>query len=346
MIARLIARLLFIAITFSCNLCFGWDCYIFNTGDANFSVLKSQDKALIVDCGAQEPARFVDEYVVGKIKKVLDGITEIKVFVTHNHKDHYNLIERLFKEDVVPTKRSVMIASPSPGSKESVYVYVRNSFEERDKVEQFLSDCLPGVDVQAFLCKAKLTTDPIGGVHDHNILLKIGGRLLFTGDADGHLLTRLLSQQEEHLDDFLRGVQCTVLPHHGSNKNVEQMWFFRTKSPVNIICAAIPGQWYSKEEYEDAISARPGRFCLLTGDLGDAGYYHISFTEALNFYKCKKGKEEEPFLPGAAGKTDGGSSPSSSSSGSSIIPEKEGLSHSSSLSSLCSCGREEQLFGS
>jgi hypothetical protein len=63
---------------------FAWslDVAIFNGGDSNCCMLRNEDKALFIDCGAQAPDGFCD--LVGPMMRdLLRDVTEVKIFVTH-----------------------------------------------------------------------------------------------------------------------------------------------------------------------------------------------------------------------------------------------------------------------
>ena len=301
--AKFILRCFFLVFIVFHGFCLALDCYIFNVGDANFSMLRSGNKALFVNCGAQYSPDFDKTEVRQKIEGLLDGVTEIKIFVTHNHRDHKNVIKHLFgdknieqygaiaitKDEKKPIKPSIMIASSKEGEYDDDglhWVFVQNLEKNRTKVIDFLSNSLLDSDVEPFLSNVDLGPDE----HDHNILIKVtsaGQRILFTGDASGHLLTRLLTKQERALDTFLDNISLVVLPHHGSNKNCEQMWFFRVKSRHNLICSALPSQWFDKKEYKDAIETDDPYRLLVTGSLGNIGdYYQVNLSAgSLNLFQ-------------------------------------------------------------
>ncbi len=71
------------------------------------------------------------------------------------------------------------------------------------------------------------------------------------------------------------------------NKNCEQMWFFRVKSRHNLICSALPGQWFDKEEYKDAIETDDLYRLLVTGSLENIGdYYQVNLrTSGLELFQ-------------------------------------------------------------
>jgi beta-lactamase superfamily II metal-dependent hydrolase len=241
----MVSRLVVVCVLLFAHKISALDICAFKTGDANFAILRRGVYALIVDCGAANPADFELGDARDKVIEVLKGVKAIKIFVTHDHRDHQNLIRVLFEKATYrPTVSNVIpqIMISSYKQQQGAIgllgigvqcVYTKNSEANRSVVLGFLNGSLDtDVEVLPFLSGV----DPGLEAHDHNVLLKVsfGTRsVLFTGDASGHLLTRLLATQSMQLQAFLSNVTVTFLPHHGSNKNSEQMYFFYTRSPVN-----------------------------------------------------------------------------------------------------------------
>jgi beta-lactamase superfamily II metal-dependent hydrolase len=61
----------------------------FNVGQANFIILKKENRVVIVDAGMQKG--FQPEFT-GKLDNLLSGATVEAVFITHPHLDHFSLI--------------------------------------------------------------------------------------------------------------------------------------------------------------------------------------------------------------------------------------------------------------
>ena len=283
--------------------CEALDCYAFRTGDANFSILKAENKILIVDCGASKPIEFQKIENRNEIFNIINDAIAIKIFITHSHQDHYNLIDTLFFYGTkfgVLTKVVPDILMIAPNDRITIFpckIY-KNTNSSREPILSWLKDSLPGCTVEALISNIVPGDDD----HDHNVPIKITHSkysLLFTGDASGHLLTRLLATQEDEVNKFLKGISFSFLPHHGSNRNCEQMWFFETKSPYNLICSEDPGHWLQKDEYEDIFVAPSIYRLLLTGKLKNiADYYHIHISsEGIELLKKERNKKEIAINP-------------------------------------------------
>ncbi|MDR0740710.1 MAG: hypothetical protein LBF34_03305, partial [Puniceicoccales bacterium] len=99
----ILSIILGVAVEPSLEVCF------FNTGQGNCIALRSdvvnqngvESRLIFIDCGCGVNQEKIYggilsnslEYPGGRLKKLFKGVSKCEIFVTHNHKDHENLVE-------------------------------------------------------------------------------------------------------------------------------------------------------------------------------------------------------------------------------------------------------------
>ena len=214
--------------TFYFLICFAFDVFsmqlqvdVFDVGQGNFVVLRTETNALVVDCGCTQTAgnpikHYIDKYAQTALGDYVRGIfrdKETRVIITHEHKDHFNLLE-YFDLTSKPT------------------LHYSNAINAANNFRNALGDNII-VDV-LFLearCVRGLQTYAFGETdHDKNLVIKVTTTsaegeqrsVLLTGDANGTLLSSLLCIPKNR--EILKDIDCLIVPHHGSNDRGEFAW--------------------------------------------------------------------------------------------------------------------------
>lgn len=160
-------------------------CRTYDVGHGNFSIVSYGSNHLIIDCGAENPSDWV-ELNSRLIESDLQGASSVKIIITHDHEDHYNLLKYLrFPDNVSILKYS------------ELYNVSQNIFEIKTELNNFLENCLgDAVTVKPIVPNEKInTTDP----NTINLILMIEyaqRKILFTGDANKTLLYYLRWNRE------------------------------------------------------------------------------------------------------------------------------------------------------
>lgn len=228
--------------------------YAFNTGQANFIIMRHGNNAYIVDAGCNKKSQHVglDKELKEKVESIVDDLQLQAVFITHPHTDHYNLLN-----DVLRTFNGTQKQNPafylggylkhypqdlSINSGKTVYVSPLQSVE------------VPGIDGLSFKIIPSSVQQKTSDKNTYSYMLLVTYKernILFGGDYI------LKAQNIEQVKKLLpQKLDVVFLPHHGS---------VRTKSETLIkeISYALneSGTAYVEEKCDvsddDAVSALP-----------------------------------------------------------------------------------------
>lgn len=177
----------------------------YNVGEANFIVLKKDNKAVIIDAGAQSYS-YYQSIPERRIIEMLNDVTIEAVFLTHPHKDHYNLI---FNSNgmglIFINYRDFFIGTDFYfGGREDDWKNII-SIEIKEQLNSIKPNNLLFVDNQMFYSTKYLNdvdftflamTAPNNRSKENklSLLLQVtykGQIILFPGDAEGDSLSRL-----------------------------------------------------------------------------------------------------------------------------------------------------------
>jgi hypothetical protein len=218
--------------------------YTFNAGQANAVLLKYNKKVLIVDFGSKKN----DPSIIDKFCEIVKDATEVNIVVTHQHDDHYSLLNDVFVSSKKRVNKLIVAGNLGrmnsgrfvEGTNKAFYAYYTDRFSKNVAITssnfisvvnsndiQFnalLNKVLGnGIRIECLLPMVNTGKDP----HDQNLLLKViincgtsGERaILLPGDCSGTLLNKLKSTPA--FASFFSNVDVFLFPHHGSNMNGE-----------------------------------------------------------------------------------------------------------------------------
>lgn len=215
--------------------------YFFNVGQANFSLLKTQTEALVVDCGTKRKTELVkSEYVHIKMKRQVReilGTIKPTILISHMDDDHYCGLNDFFPKE----KRKKVIVGGIPTNSKLISLDLRKDdvfFAENKyhgKIVNYMLEKQCGLDTDTFI---KDSLSVFGNKpeilcllpeineseerNDQSLVIKInyaGRSILITGDAGNDLLTRIASSPTNA--DCFKNIDLVLFPHHGSNEREE-----------------------------------------------------------------------------------------------------------------------------
>ncbi|OUM60032.1 hypothetical protein PIROE2DRAFT_63384 [Piromyces sp. E2] len=246
------------------------DLNIYYVGNANFTILKNNENALVYDCGTANLVSFLEEKLISfnipfeaYLSNIFKGVENILVVISHLDEDHKNLL-KLLKILIEKINRSIMskcndtdtvknlicIEGIVEGNKICVEEYkmgldsffTSNRFFLNSRKENNFSN----IEIKALV-------PPQSEISNENsIVLKIilnfynkeTCSILLTGDASKRTLENFIEKYyrniEEGLRDIFSDVILHLIPHHGSITNDSFVWsenvIKRSKYPaINII---------------------------------------------------------------------------------------------------------------
>lgn len=241
--------------------------YVFNVGHGNFSIVRYNNSAVIIDCGSgrypqneQIGSNYIQDYVLPYANALLSGIQpeNCAIFITHHHADHYNKVNLLTNIQNVHTRYIGHNINCSISNQEYSAIRKAQKYSVGD------------IEVSVL---------PSGGTsgNKHNIMVKVtagGNQYLFTGDADGNGQCQTFDTEydiveaAENVQDssygmkidantqtdpssFCSNISLFVAPHHGSITHNADTWLKKIKPlPITIIsCKAgaynnMPNKYY------------------------------------------------------------------------------------------------------
>lgn len=210
-----------------CTIAFGTSLNILKVSQANFLIIKNGTHALVFDCGTKEPGWTnkgkpgeFSEPKKGLLRNMLEGISDVKILISHNHVDHHNL--------TVPL--SNLIADiPEITTNEILKSWEKTDPEICDFVKGILGE---GVGVTPLLARGTASNP-----NDCSVILRLDAhqrKILLTGDATGRII-QAVSKEIGDIDVFL-------FSHHGSNEAGELSVVEYMKHPLlGIISSDVTG---------------------------------------------------------------------------------------------------------
>ena len=271
-------RFLLCCLVCSLTVCYS-TVYTFDVGTGLFTVCRSEQNALVIDCGCgmEKLAHCSRSTAFSRfVREVFRGVESTWVIVTHNHFDHYCLIDHIFfnntgKNDVLVNcgvLRGILVCADTiPGwaqkyhyNNNCIVVCALNIVAYHDAICNFLS----GWNNQYTFANVYLANDNFlasndfrqGHVHDKNFLIKVKFRVnnsvhavLFTGDASWELMDYLIKKYQDLFDD----VNFALVPHHGSCRDKQHLILehYANNGIVSIVssypCAA--GYWLPRDTF-------------------------------------------------------------------------------------------------
>jgi hypothetical protein len=156
------------------------------------------------------------------LENCFNGVTHLKIAITHNHEDHLNLLDNLLK----------LIRDNDSFNIPDVHVFYGFKGDASDSVSNavaFFNNSL-GEDVGVVPIRP-LQYPIVGGAHkehQRNLIVRInyGGRsVLLLGDADDALFQQLQHFPEDNFNvGLFSDVDTVIASHHGSNGHNEIAW--------------------------------------------------------------------------------------------------------------------------
>ena len=268
--------------------------HIHNVGQGNAVFLKNETKAMIVDCGYSKGGKYhysrqCKHFELGgfyrPIVNFLTGVDEITVVITHNHFDHYSLLQHLPKElygkiltiydrassmsdrcPYLPNGAEYEVTRANATSKEIRNIRTNSGRSiqciQVDNVSDIPVEDVLGTDVKVIpVLPAAWPTSENPNDGSISLVIKYGkSKILLTGDSTGATLNAIQKAPKNKI--YLQDITCMLLPHHGSNLNGAFTWFYFVKSniskgfdlPLLTIISSDPEEagslpWYGVSEF-------------------------------------------------------------------------------------------------
>ena len=264
--------LLLMCICTKCCYCSSLEIHVFNVGQANTVVFTTNTNALICDAGYSLHKVTEDYLFDPSISRegVIDKITELiknkhlSVIITHQHKDHFNLLEDILNSYNVESKGSsfVLVGGPLQTAKKYGKAFGEAYFIEaaqngtvvskersdatkknRGTIIQLIKDCLGKEITVDFLLPKSQIGNISDNEHNHNLAVKItyvGHSILLLGDAEHRLIKQIAIDNPDCFID----TSIVIFSHHGSNESGELasiMEYLPSRSILGIISSDISG---------------------------------------------------------------------------------------------------------
>jgi beta-lactamase superfamily II metal-dependent hydrolase len=183
-----------------------------------------------------------DTYPGKRLRKLFKNIRRCEMFITHNHKDHFNLcgtIKRIGSEVNKNIAASKIIRPLEGVSKEdeSLLKKDKKAFSKSlSTIENALGPRVRIVPMRPEMWEKSKIEGSIRE-HDFNIMYLVefaGRRILFTGDVSPQLFTQIMNNPKYARE--IKRVDFLVLPHHGSNRSGELLTFPSIVPEMCIVC--------------------------------------------------------------------------------------------------------------
>ena len=197
--------------------------------------MKKEKRVLFVDCGiGTGPEDRLSLQSTGDtgsfIKETLLKDTDsCDIITTHSHTDHTNMINDFF--DMINNINE----SGKADNKIKFKRYSHDELKTNPEISFFGStdqNLKHQIWIPDYSDEEKVYYNR---EHDNNLILKISYKekgILFTGDADGRLYTSYRKSQDSEKKDYKKmfeDADCLIMPHHGSNREGEHVWFWETR---------------------------------------------------------------------------------------------------------------------
>lgn len=233
--------------------------YMFDVGNGNATVLKSNNRILIVDFGADAVSvssvskhkEKICTYVADLINSTHNA--QVGIILSHQDDDHINMVSDLlnsitgnFSFSLIGGKQDLKQKLKQPKATPSVFEAIRlrskyhnyidfaqNVSDQQDDfstINNNIRDFLGQYITMEFLYPSFDT-----GIeeHDNNLIVRItapGRSILLTGDMSPNLLAGIKSNHPEKL----KNISVFQASHHGSNEHGELM-LFDYENPSELI---------------------------------------------------------------------------------------------------------------
>ena len=197
-------------------------------GDCNIIKCNEGENVVIFDCGSHNSANNI----FGSNPKLLQSFFKMAKFVTvlvsHGHRDHYNLIERVLTDDI---KKGIEL-NVLVGGKASDYKWVTLK-----KVEVFSSSSITQYDFcnsPNIVFEILAAGNKFSGENQRGMVMKLscekcGSQLLFPGDMEGDAAEYLA----ENYGSFLQSSHYKMA-HHGASLHANHKEWLEAISPVEV----------------------------------------------------------------------------------------------------------------
>ncbi|MDR1906611.1 MAG: hypothetical protein LBQ03_00050 [Puniceicoccales bacterium] len=266
-------------------------------------------KLIFIDCGCTLNKQGVygkilmDEENPGgqRLGELFTNIFGYGILVTHNHKDHTNLIETIVKKGgrqkyfiVKPmSKKAFLIWGKLNINNMLISDWLKFCSSDFPRIESSLG---PRVRVVPMRPEKWENNRAQNAEHDFNIMYLVefaGRRILFPGDVSPQFFTQIMNNPKYARE--MASVDFLVLPHHGSNQAGELSSFHIIHPEMCIICSNpiekhhLPWSDVSGFSFKNgkgvevkshAISTRSGNInaelpIFVTGNTVQQGYYEL-----------------------------------------------------------------------
>ena len=235
---------------FVCGLlqCFAdqLDVYFFNVGQASFTLLKTENRVVAIDCGTKRKTENngkVHSKMKAFVSSALDGAKPL-ILISHMDDDHYCGLDDFFPEG----SREMVIVG---GIREGITLPLESNdvqfFENKVRGKKWIGDMLKKSEVQK--AEHLFVNDQDGlkvacffpeknnvkvNGNEQSLMIKVTyseKNILFPGDCSATLLEKL--KKTEGFADFFKNIDVFVFSHHGDGHNGELNLFgvFVDQSP-------------------------------------------------------------------------------------------------------------------
>jgi beta-lactamase superfamily II metal-dependent hydrolase len=214
------------------------DVYFFNVGQASFTLLKTDEEAVVIDCGTKRKSEN-EGRIHGKMKafvsNLLGGIRPI-VFISHMDDDHYCGLDDFFPNG---KRKKVIVGGIGEGKMPSILKSADVQFFEykangRQWINNILQKCKPGQGAERLFiggqgsdslkvaCFFPKNNNVTTNSNEQSLVIKVtyaGKNILFPGDCSATLLEKL--SKTESSSNFFGDIDVFVFSHHGDGRNGE-----------------------------------------------------------------------------------------------------------------------------